>query len=127
MTHESVPDEMECRVLEASLTVTHELVPDEMECSTESVTRTHELVPDEMECSTESVTRTHETASNQMELSSQRVATTVPQQAEYGGYDFTFTRPVPNRLQCTICTKVLRDPHLTECCGQNLCESCLKH
>ena len=107
--------------------MTHELVPDEMECSTGSVTVTHELVPDEMECSTESVTRTHETTSNQMELSGQKVTTTVPQQAEYGGYDFTFARPVPNRLQCTICTKVLRDPHLTECCGQNLCESCLKH
>ena len=87
-------------------------------------------VPDEMECSAESVTRGHETASNQIELSGQMVpitCETVPHQAEYGGYDFTFTKPVPNRLQCVICTKVLCDPHLTECCGQNLCESCLKH
>lgn len=26
---------------------------------------------------------------------------------------------------CNICTNVLRDPRLTECCGQHYCESCL--
>ena len=51
----------------------------------------------------------------------------VPDQAEYGGYDFTFTKPVPDKFYCSICAKVLRDPHLTECCGQHFCESCLKH
>ena len=50
-----------------------------------------------------------------------------PDQAEYGGYDFTFTKPVPEKFYCSICTKVLRDPHFTECCGQYFCESCLKH
>ena len=56
-----------------------------------------------------------------------RVAASAPAQAEYGGYNFRFTKPVPKRLCCGICTKVLRVPHLTECCGQHFCESCLKY
>ena len=56
-----------------------------------------------------------------------RAAASVSAQAEYGGYDFNFTKPVPERLRCGICTKVLRDPLLTECCGQHFCESCLDH
>ena len=51
----------------------------------------------------------------------------IPALAEYGGYDFNFTKPVPDKFYCSICTKVLRDPHLTGCCGQHFCESCLKH
>ena len=51
----------------------------------------------------------------------------IPDQAQYGGYDLTFTKPVPDRFNCNICTKVLRDPHLTVCCGQHFCESCLDH
>ena len=51
----------------------------------------------------------------------------VPAKAEYGGYDFNFTKRVPDKFYCSICTKVLRDPHLTECCGQHFCKSCLKH
>ena len=27
---------------------------------------------------------------------------------------------------CPVCTKVLVDPHATECCGQHFCEQCLK-
>ena len=50
-----------------------------------------------------------------------------PDQAEYGGYDFTFTKPVPEKFYCSICTKVFHDPHLTGCCGQHYCESCLKY
>ena len=51
----------------------------------------------------------------------------VPDQAEYGGYDLNFTKPVPEKFYCSICTKVLRDPHFTECCGRHFCESCLKY
>ena len=51
----------------------------------------------------------------------------IPDQPQYGGYDLIFTKPVPDRFYCNICTKVLRDPHLTGCCGQHFCESCLKH
>ena len=47
--------------------------------------------------------------------------------AQYGGYELTFTKPVPDRFNCNICTKVLCDPHLTACCGQHFCESCLDH
>ena len=34
---------------------------------------------------------------------------------------------VPNRYICSICIKVLRDAHLTACCGQHFCASCLTH
>ena len=51
----------------------------------------------------------------------------IPDQAQYGGYDLTFTKPVPDKFNCNICTKVLHDPHLTVCCGQHFCESCLDH
>ena len=43
----------------------------------------------------------------------------------YGGYDCEFVGTVSDRLNCTICTKVLRDPHLAVCCGQHFCETCL--
>ena len=43
----------------------------------------------------------------------------------YGGHDCKFVEGVSDRLNCTICTKVLRDPHLSVCCGQHFCESCL--
>ena len=47
---------------------------------------------------------------------------------QYGGYDYDFVEEVPEQLVCsTICTKVLRDPHLTDCCGQHFCNSCLQH
>ena len=47
---------------------------------------------------------------------------------QYGGYDYDFVEEVPEELVCsTICTKVLRDPHLTACCGQHFCNSCLEH
>ena len=50
----------------------------------------------------------------------------VPDQDEYGDYEFTFTKAIPERLYCSICTKVFRNPHLTGCCGQHFCESCLQ-
>ena len=43
-----------------------------------------------------------------------------------GGYEYDFVDdPIPERFQCSICTKVLRDARLTECCGQHFCDSCL--
>ena len=51
----------------------------------------------------------------------------IPDQARHGGYNFNFIKAVPDRLCCSICTKVLHDPHLTGCCGQYFCESCLEH
>ena len=47
---------------------------------------------------------------------------------QYGGYYYEFAEEVPEELVCSaICTKVLRDPHLTDCCGQHFCNSCLQH
>ena len=43
----------------------------------------------------------------------------------YGGHDHEFVCQVADRLNCQICTKVLREPHLAVCCGQHFCESCL--
>ena len=43
----------------------------------------------------------------------------------YGGHDCEFVQEISDRLNCNICTKVLRDPHLAVCCGQHFCESCL--
>ena len=43
-----------------------------------------------------------------------------------GGYEYDFVDDlIPERFQCSICTKVLRDARLTECCGQHFCDSCL--
>ena len=44
----------------------------------------------------------------------------------YGGFDHKFVEAVDD-FTCSICTKVLRDPHLTVCCGQHYCSSCLDH
>ena len=46
--------------------------------------------------------------------------------AQYGGFDEDFVGTVRDILICHICTKPLRDPHLTVCCGHNFCESCLE-
>ena len=45
----------------------------------------------------------------------------------YGGYDYKFVGTIPSKYTCSICTKVLRDAHLTACCGQHFCASCLIH
>ena len=49
-------------------------------------------------------------------------------QPQFGGYEYEFIEKVPEKYTCsTICTKVLRDPHLTACCGQHFCETCLQY
>ncbi len=32
---------------------------------------------------------------------------------------------VPEDHHCTLCTHILRDPVLTDCCGQLFCQDCL--
>lgn len=44
-----------------------------------------------------------------------------------GGYDFTLVSVVPDDCICSICSKILKSPYLTECCGQDYCESCIGH
>ncbi len=36
-----------------------------------------------------------------------------------------FVENPPDDLICQICCYVLREPHVTDCCGQHLCKSCL--
>lgn len=43
-----------------------------------------------------------------------------------GGYDYKFVEEVPEKYLCNICMKVLQEPQLTDCCGQNYCASCLQ-
>lgn len=45
-----------------------------------------------------------------------------------GGYnEGYFVQKVPEKYICsTICSKVLRNPHLTACCGQHFCHTCLQ-
>ena len=43
-----------------------------------------------------------------------------------GGYDYDFVDAIQSKYQCVICQCVLREARLTECCGQNFCDSCLK-
>lgn len=42
-----------------------------------------------------------------------------------GGYEYDFVDEVPDRLNCLICAKPFRDPHLAVCCGKHYCSSCL--
>ena len=44
-----------------------------------------------------------------------------------GGLEHRFVEEVPEKFICSVCTKVQRDPHLTSCCGQHFCESCLEN
>ena len=43
-----------------------------------------------------------------------------------GGYDYSFIETPPDELVCKICQYPVRDPLLSECCGQNFCKSCLE-
>ena len=36
-----------------------------------------------------------------------------------------FTEPLPEDYQCPICQEVLKEPHLTDCCGGNFCCGCI--
>ena len=46
--------------------------------------------------------------------------------ANKGGYNYTFVEEPSEDFKCPICLLVLRNPHLTGCCGRNFCESCIK-
>eukprot|EP00731_Ephydatia_muelleri_P011747 Em0006g641a len=44
------------------------------------------------------------------------------------GYECEFMYPPPKVLQteCSICLLILREPHLTSCCGHNFCRACIE-
>ena len=43
-----------------------------------------------------------------------------------GGYRYEFVVDPPDYVRCAICRLPSRDPHLTDCCGQLFCNSCLQ-
>lgn len=51
---------------------------------------------------------------------------TAVEEVQYGGIEEEFVDKVADAHTYHICAKPLRDPHLTKCCGQNFCESCLE-
>ncbi len=40
--------------------------------------------------------------------------------------EYTFVEPLPDKYLCGICKSVLKEPHVTECCGQHFCKNCLE-
>ena len=44
----------------------------------------------------------------------------------FGGYNCSFLEEPDQTLLCLICSRVLREPELTDCCGNHYCASCLK-
>lgn len=57
---------------------------------------------------------------SQLEEESQRVS-------DSGGYNCSeFVEEPDSVLICLICTRVLRESQLTDCCGNHYCRSCLK-
>lgn len=43
------------------------------------------------------------------------------------GYSISlFVDPPPEYIRCKVCRNVLRDPHLTQCCGRNVCHPCVE-
>ena len=42
-----------------------------------------------------------------------------------GGYDFEFVETPQQNLECSICLMILRDPHVTSCCGNHFCHRCI--
>lgn len=47
-------------------------------------------------------------------------------EASFGGYNCSFMQEPDKTLFCLICARVLREPQLTDCCGNHYCSSCLK-
>ena len=43
----------------------------------------------------------------------------------YDGVSCNFSSEPPHKFICSICTQLVKDPHLTACCGQEFCEGCL--
>lgn len=47
-------------------------------------------------------------------------------ETSFGGYNCSFVQEPDQTLFCLICARVLREPQLTDCCGNHYCSSCLK-
>ncbi len=44
----------------------------------------------------------------------------------HGGYDLDLVEDTEDDHLCDVCSKILRNPHLTLCCGKHYCETCLE-
>ena len=45
----------------------------------------------------------------------------------YGEHEYDFAEPIHERFICSICMKVIKDPHLLVCCGHKCCTVCLEN
>ena len=43
-----------------------------------------------------------------------------------GGFDCDFIQPPPKHLECPVCLLVLKDPHVSSCCGNHFCLPCIR-
>ena len=43
-----------------------------------------------------------------------------------GGFDCDFVQPPPKHLECSVCLLVLKDPHVSSCCGNHFCQPCIQ-
>ena len=44
-----------------------------------------------------------------------------------GGFDCEFeTKPKELQSECSVCLLILREPHLTSCCGYSFCQGCIE-
>lgn len=43
------------------------------------------------------------------------------------GEEYDFVIPLKNDYVCSVCLELLREPHLTSCCGQHFCKTCLEN
>ena len=44
------------------------------------------------------------------------------------GDESIFLEPLANKLQCPVCLRnVQKNPHLTRCCGNHFCQTCIEH
>ena len=46
--------------------------------------------------------------------------------SSFGGYNCSFVEEPDQGFFCLVCARVLREPELTDCCGNHYCQSCLK-
>ena len=47
-------------------------------------------------------------------------------QLSYDGLTCEFPKEPPQKYVCSVCTQLVKDPHLTACCGHEFCQSCLE-
>lgn len=55
-----------------------------------------------------------------------KMSTTQTGKMNRGGFDYTFIKPPPKRLECPVCLLVLKEPHVSSCCGNHFCRACIQ-